>query len=134
MGTSPVAVLRTVETTTAWVHIRADDIYHVEFKPDAYVDLEQQNENRELFIQLTGGEKKLFIYTGQEGVQITREARENAKQLEAETPMIAVAVVTKNLAYRLLADFYGKFHKTHIPYKVFSEMKDAEKWLNSFRK
>lgn len=130
---SPKGQQKKFETSTAEITLRNDGIFHVEFKENAVIDLEQQEENRLKFIEITENVRSLFVYTSHAGVVITKEARENARKLEKDTPMLAVAIVTRNLAYRLLADFYARFHKPHIPYKVFGDMDKAIIWLNSFR-
>lgn len=127
-------LLRGAETTTAYIHLRPDGIIHLAFKENVTVDMNEQEENRRTFLEITGGIKHPFLYTAGEGLVITREARENARLKEPVTPILARAIVTDNIAYRLLANFYDKFYRPIIPLKIFRSIDPAVAWLHSIPK
>jgi hypothetical protein len=61
---------------------------------------------------------------------VTSEARQFIS--ENIKPAIAEAIVIYSLAQKLLVKFYLNFRKQQHPVKVFSTVKDAIKWLDSF--
>lgn len=123
-------IVRTTETTVSFIHERADGIFHVEFKKNSTIDISHQEENRLKYIELTGGEKRLFLYTSRGGLFVTKEARENARRTEPTTPVLARAVVTHNFADRVIAEFYMKFYRPYIPIRIFKDTPEAIDWLH----
>jgi len=64
---------------------------------------------------------------------ITNEARTYASGKEAYQGAIAKSIVAKSLAIRLIGNFFIKFNKPPAPTKLFSNEKDAIRWLNQKR-
>ena len=62
-----------------------------------------------------------FVFTAEGFVKLTREAQKNAKVIEEETPVGASALIVKNTAQKLLADFYYKISPPKRPLKVFKD-------------
>lgn len=113
------------------VAMRQDGIVHVAFLPNTEITVELQSVMVDLYNQLTLGEKHYFIFEGGEFVSITREARENAIQMEDSTPTIASAIIVKNLGQKIIADFYYKVNRPKQPYKVFWSFEKGIEWLKS---
>jgi len=53
------------------------------------------------------------------------------KELDIKQVTIAEAVVIKNLATRIMANFYYKVTKRNFPVKVFDTKQEAINWLLS---
>ncbi|TND07792.1 MAG: hypothetical protein FD123_2943 [Bacteroidetes bacterium] len=86
----------------------------------------------EVFLRITGGEKHPFLFESEGSLWYTREGREFASHIEHKQPFLAVAMVAESLAFRLIADFYGRFYKPKMPYKVFKTREEALDWLKTF--
>ncbi len=123
-------IQRTSETSVSFIHERTDGIFHVEFKKNVTIDISQQEENRLKYIELTGGVKRLFLYTSHGGLFVTKEARENARRTESFTPILARAIVAQHIGDRIIAEFYLKFYRPYIPMQIFNKTPEAIHWLH----
>lgn len=113
------------------VTLRSDGIVHVSFLPNTEITVEFQHVLVDMYNEVTGGKKSLFVFEGGEFVSITKEARENAVAIEDSTPTKASAIVVKNLGQKIIADFYYKVNRPKQPYKVFWQFDKAIEWLHS---
>lgn len=104
-------------------------IVHVKYLKGQIVDKEDKQEELEANLAITNGEKYPFLFSFEPFVTITKEAKELSIKIEDQQPYLAVAVVVQNLAYQLMADFYFKFYKPKIAYKVFKSEEKAVTWL-----
>ena len=109
-----------------------DGIVCVIFKKGSVVDIKEQDENLNAFVELAGAQKRPILYRAEHNVTFTREARERAPELEKRTPVSASAFLANNLAYKLMADFYIKFNKPFVPSKTFRKEDEAIKWLKQY--
>ncbi len=126
-----IKIVREIKIPEATVSLREDSIVHVYYHKNVVVDIELQARILEVFNELTGKKKTNFIFDADEGVIVTPEARDNAIVMEDQTPVLATAVVAKNLAYRLIANFYIKVNKPKGKYRVVKSVEEGAKWLNS---
>lgn len=127
----PKNIIEFIDHEKVTVSKRIDLIIHVSFKPNTEITIEFQDELVAMYNQLTEGKKSLFIFEGGEFVSITKEARENAITIEDNTPTRASAIVVRNLAQKIVADFYYKINKPKQPFKVFWSFDKAILWLQS---
>jgi hypothetical protein len=73
--------------------------------------------------------KRPFIFTADEFISITTKARKNSKKMEPFVPNMGTVLVVRNLAQRILADYYYKFDKPGIPYKVVKDFDKGIQWI-----
>jgi hypothetical protein len=118
--------------TEAVIRYRTDGIIHITYNKGTVLDVPLQEHMVDIFIELTEGKKVPMLFDAMDGVTITREARDNATKLEPKAPSLATAVIADNLAYRMIANFYLRFNKPRLPYRVFSDKDKALLWLKSF--
>ncbi len=121
------------ETSGADIFLRIDGIIHVDYKPNTYLDAFANEEIRLKIIEFARGIKRPVIYTAHAGLVITREARENSRSKENVTPISMEAMVTNNIVYQILAEFYRQAYKPSIPFKVFEELQTAMDWIATLR-
>ena len=126
---SPLQILKQEETSITTIKLRSDGIVHVHMKDNIVFGLDEQREHLYACLQFVNGIKYPFMFTAGDYVNITKEARENAKKIDALLPRIGVALIVENLAYKLIAEFYQKFHKPELPTKIFSSEDKAVEWL-----
>ena len=100
----------------------------MDFKSGTLIDVALQNELENIYRFLIN-KKHPFIFTGGEFVSITAEARKNAIEMEERVLVGYNAIIVKNLAQRLIADYYYRFNKPKNPYKVFKKFEDGIRWL-----
>ena len=65
---------------------------------------------------------------------ITKEAREYFALHANQKQFIAIAVLSNNLASRLIVNFYVRINRPAIPTRLFAEKKDAVEWLRNIVK
>jgi hypothetical protein len=121
--------LKVIENEYSIVRLRHDGIIHVYYNPGTEITPEVQIVMLEVFMELTGGAKSLFIYEAGEGTTVTKEGREDAIRMESNTPSKATVVYVKNLAHKIIAEFYYKFNKPLQPYKVVTDFDEGIAWL-----
>ena len=126
-----VATLRHIEIPEAFIRLRSDDIVHVHYKKNTVLDVELQLRMRKIFDEMAGLRKLKFIFSGDEGFILTKEARENASLRQRESPISAYAIIANNLGYKIVANFYIKVVKPKGQYKVFNKFDEALAWLYS---
>jgi hypothetical protein len=127
------STMKRLENDQVIVTLRGDGIVHVSFLPNTEITVEFQQVLLNMYNEVTGGKKSLFIFDGGEFVSITKDARENAVAIEETTPTKASAIVVKNLAQKIIADFYYKVNRPKQPYKVFWQFDKAIEWLLAIR-
>lgn len=122
-------LVREIEIDEAVLGMREDGILQVFLKDNMELDAELQLRWIEIYHELTGGVKVPFIFQGGIGSTVTREARDKAIEFEDRIPRLASAVVVTNTAHALIANFFLKFNKPSVPYRVFKDFDKAIEWL-----
>ncbi len=126
-----ITIVKQVNIPEASIKMRSDGIVHVYYNENVVLDVNLQVKMLHLFSTFTNNEKAYFIFEADEGFVVTKEARENANKLEENTPVKASAIIVKNLASRIVANFFIKVVKPTINYKLFTNVNDAVAWLKS---
>lgn len=110
-----------------------EGIVYVVYADGAEVGRETKREMHEAYFKITGGRKMPFLFTNKGAYWISKDAREFARKLEPKQPFKAVAYWAPTLGIRLMAEFYGKFYKPEVPYKVFATETEALEWLKQYK-
>lgn len=111
------------------VCLKSNGIVYVYFKQGTEIDVEFQEKLLSAYNTITKGKLHPFIFHAEEEISVTKEARDNAIIIEERSPVAKSAVIVKNIAHKLIANFYIKFNKPKRPYKVFKDVQEAEQWL-----
>jgi hypothetical protein len=126
------AILRQVKIDEATVSLRSDGIVQVLFNPKVVLDLALQMLMLNIYNEITEKKPHPFLFEALHGIKVTREARENALNIEKLAPGNAYAVVAASLRYRIIANFYVRVKKPAHPYLVFRTKSEAIAWLRGF--
>jgi hypothetical protein len=121
-----------LELPEAYIMLRDDGIVHVKFKQDVVIDIDTQMKLLDIYNDLLQHRLSPFLFEAEPGVTITKEARDNAHSIEDVSPLGWTAVLVKNIAHALIANFYLKVNKPKRPYKVFHSREEALEWLKQF--
>jgi hypothetical protein len=132
MAEQTITIVKHIELNEALISLRSDGIAVVKFQKNVVLDVPLQIRLLVAYNELVGNKLTPFLFEAEEGVTITKEARDNATNLEEESPCMASAVVVQNIAYAMIANFYMKFNKPKRPYKVFNNKPEAVDWLKLF--
>lgn len=120
---------KTILLNSVSISIDENEIVHVNYLKGQVIDVNEKNEELKANNEITNGKKLPFLFKFEPFVTITKEAKEHSIKIELEQPYLAVAIVVDNLAYQLMADFYFKFYKPKVAYKVFKSETKALEWL-----
>jgi hypothetical protein len=123
-------LVKRVEVPEAVIGLREDGIIHVSFVSGTEITVEVQMKLLEVYNNIASFQKRKFVFEGGEFVSISKDAMDNAFKIEDEAPLGITAVVIRNLAQKLIAEFYYKVRKPKQPYKVFKEFDKAIAWLH----
>jgi hypothetical protein len=123
-----------IETKVAFVNLVEEDLIRIEYKPDAYVDIEAFAENLDAYKKLMTNGRVYFLTVVGEGATITQEARDLFATPERSSFKIAEAFVIKTMAHRIVANFVMKVQRPKHIMRVFSEEIEAMTWLKSVMK
>ncbi len=126
-----IKIIKTIEFSEAVLSLREDGIVHVFYNDNTVLDITLQLKMADAFNEIASGTPSLFIFDAGENVQVTKEARDNALKLEDSTPIKASAVIAKNLAYRMIANFFLKVQKPKGKYRVVANIDEAVEWLKA---
>ena len=127
-------IVQTISLTSMTLNLDKQGVVHIRYLEGQTIDVKEKIEEKRALLELTKGEKHLIIMSFDHFVTITKEAKEYSILIEPEQPFLAVAIIVENLAYQLMADFYFKFYKPKVAYKVFKSEDKAIEWLIEIRK
>lgn len=119
-----------IETSVADVFYD-DGIMHICFKKDSIVELEHIEEIIEVRRGLQQGERTLTLVDTGKLWRVEKDARQKAASSNMINQNIALAIIAKTLANRLIANFYMKVDKPNVPTKMFNNYEEAKAWLKS---
>ena len=126
-------IVQTIALPFAEITKDENGIIRVHYLEGSSIDIPQKKQLFRAYSDITGGERSLFVFKAQNHVNFSKEAKEYSVRVELKQPFLAVAVVAHNLAYQLIADFYFKFYKPKVAYKVFKSEDKAVEWLLQYR-
>ena len=120
----------------------SNDEISVQLRPDGIVHLFIHDEveiTKDTLIQLSNNLKKLvgekavpMIVEAGEFISVSKEAKQYAKDYESEIDVISRAVITKNLAQKIIANYYYN-REVSSPVKEFDTLEEGVEWLKSKR-
>ena len=126
---SSFSVTKKTETNTAYIHLCSDGIVRILLKRNSEINIPELKINILALNELVKNKTYSFLYyTEDNSVTHSNDARAFGKKNERSVPRLCTAVVVNSLAHKMVANFYLKFNKPAIPFKVFHQMNDAEKW------
>lgn len=132
MTEEKVHIITEIDLPEANISLRSNGIVYVFFKENCMLDIKLQLHLFEAYHQITGSKLTPFLFLADNGVSVTKEARDNAILLEESSPCGATAIVVTTLAYKLIANFYLQFNKPKRPYRVFNNQSEAIEWLKKY--
>ena len=126
-------LIKKIESNYYIVGIRADNIVHVFYKDNTKIDITLLHDLVNSFNEITNSEKKCFIFEPGKNVSMSNEARNYTFKLENKAPFKASVIVTENLFYKLLAEFFYYIKKPKTPYNIFTKFEDGIAWLQNIK-
>jgi hypothetical protein len=113
--------------------LRKDGIVHYRMKANRMILMPDIFKHLEVFSVRYAGQSFLNLYEFEENSEIDDEVRKWAADPSGNNFTIADAFVIQSMAQKMIGNFYLTFHKPVKPTKLFTNVEDALKWLNSQR-
>lgn len=111
------------------LRMREDGILQINFGDKTDLDVVETKEILVATKKITEGRKVLTLNIAGSQTSATSAARDFAASEEAIAFTLAEAYVVKNLAQKIIGNFYINFHKPLAKTKIFTNEADAVKWL-----
>lgn len=128
-GTATPVILDALKLEFATLELRSDQILRIFLHENTVLDLDSVKKLHEAYHQICKGKKYYFLFEADENVVYTKDGREYSKDHEKEQPSLKVAAVSDKLPYRMVVNFYMKFHRPTKSVRFFSNREKAIEWL-----
>ncbi|WP_070137107.1 DUF7793 family protein [Crocinitomix algicola] len=119
-----------IKNKNSTIHIIDNSIFHVIYKEEAVLTIEDLSQNFEQYEEWSKGISKLVIHEFRPYCSATLDARKYALTVPVKAK--AEAFIFNSLAQRLLVRFHLLSSKNKHPMKVFSDISKAKKWLKIY--
>lgn len=108
---------------------REDNILHYYIKEDTFITMEDVEDI--LDVVLSWGQNNQYLHLFEIGINATidTDVREWAASDKQNSHTIADAIIVRNMAQRIVGNFYMKFNRPVKPTKLFTSVKPAINWL-----
>lgn len=123
-----------VNTLTTEIWVDAEGFLRVRSAEGCEVDLEECMRCFAAYRQLGYGptNKTFQLIDGSKHYSLSKEAREYAA-IHGKDYFYASAIITKLLSMRLVVNFFNRFYKHEVLFKLFATEEEALKWLREQR-
>jgi hypothetical protein len=124
------STIKTIELEKGFIELLERNIILLKFKEDGVFVLRDAIEANKAIYSIVKGKPFLSLVDARVYGSISAGAREFfAKDTLTKEIKIAEAIVINNLTARLYAKFYIRLSKSANPAKIFSDIHDANLWL-----
>lgn len=113
--------------------LRSDGIVQMNTYDEAYFSIKEAKEFVMALKKITKGVPHLVLKVPGRHASVDSEARTYMATEEALHFSKAEAVIIRNVAQRMIGNFYLKFDKPKKPIHLFNDIEEAERWLRSFQ-
>jgi hypothetical protein len=127
-------ILNSVDLPYATVRKTSDGIVRVDFKDNCDISETESSTICDYIWEMAEYNDALVLMKPGNGTEFDQSARNFSAGPNGTRFTLADAIVVESLAHKLIANFYLKINKPLVPTRVFSNTKEAEKWLLSFKK
>jgi hypothetical protein len=129
---TPEAIVKTIKNEKSTHELLTNGIILVTIHDDVTIDVEEMNLIRETNLKLSNGKKAIVYVDPGKYSYVTSDARKLTSSKEHSKYRKAQAFIVRNLAERIVGDFYIKVQKPSHPVKMFTNKEKALNWLQQF--
>ncbi len=108
---------------------KEENIFLLRFSGDVSIEAKDIHDMMAAFREINKGVPYAVMVDTNVNFQTTDEARSLGASKEYDGHRIAVALVTRNIASKMLGNFFIRFNKPSTPTKLFTNFEDAMDWL-----
>lgn len=121
-----------LEHTQLW--LRNDGIVQITYPDHFSFTLKDSIESVNAIGRITKGVPHLILKIPGEYTTVDKDTRLHVAKGDGARFSIAEAFILKSLAHKLVGNFYLRVEKPQKPTRFFSNVRDAEAWLKTFKK
>ena len=100
-------------------------------KKGIYFTIKESKEINQQIVTISNGIPRKILVESSKLNFCDQESRKWTTSKEVSDSIIALAILTKSLPQKLIANFIVNVQKPSVPMKVFTTKKEAETWLLS---
>lgn len=128
-------IIKQIEFEYAKVQLLSNGIIRIEMFDGYIIDLEESVQINIAEGELLNGKlgEGLIYMVAESTTQFTNEAREFSASKEGLRFSKAEAIIAKNLAQKIVVNFYLKINNPSVPSKAFNTEEEAIEWLLTFK-
>jgi len=119
------------ETPAFRMQISDDLLKEITVKKGVIINAQDVKTSLELSLKEGVAQKYFVLLEGEEGSNVSDEARVLAASEEYSRHVAALALCSSNLAMAILGNLFLKVNRPKVPTKFFRERADALFWLRS---
>lgn len=119
-----------IELAHSKIILESDQIVEIHFENNFYFTLKESFEINETLSKITKSVPHKIIVIAGDLSSSDSDSRNFASTKKATDSILVMALVTKSLPQKLIANFIVSFQKLLVPTRAFSKIEDAEKWLS----
>lgn len=124
-----IEILKSGSTEHIVFEWRADNILHYYIRDNSFLTMVDIERVLEIVMSWGTSNKYLHLFEGGENSSIDTEVREWASSDKQNKHTVADAIIVKNVAQRIVGNFYIQFNRPVKPTRLFTNRNDAIKWL-----
>jgi hypothetical protein len=125
------SVKKEIKTIHFSLLLRSDGIVQLNTAADVNFTMKETMEYMRALEEITGGKLHLVLKVPGAHANVDNETRKYMAS-EGLKFSIAEAVIVRNLAQRMVGNFYIKYDKPKVPVRLFTKFPEAENWLMTF--
>lgn len=126
-------LLNETELRAYWTWMGEDGIARSVVKPGAEINLDDAIANSMAVNALFQGVKFPLLVNSCKVKSMSREARKYLSVNDRSTHVTAFAVVVGSNLSKIIVNFFFQFNKASVPAKMFTDEREAIKWLENFK-
>lgn len=123
------SVIKEIKFNFGVIQLLSNSIVRLEIFDDVLVSLHECRVLNNAIGEINNNQLSRVLMVPNENTNFTSEAREFSASEEGLKFTIADALISKNLAHKILINFYLKFNKPPKPSRVFENEEEAMEWL-----
>lgn len=132
MQSETIAARKVIEIAKFYTWMGEDGIARTMVKEGADISLEDAKENTLAMEQLYEGETFPLMVDTRKVKYISKEARDHFSIKNRKSVVCAFALVIGSPLSRIIGNFFMGLNKPSVPMKLFTNEKDAIRWLKQF--
>jgi len=110
-----------------------NDLVRIEIKGNFNIGATESEKITDILGSLANGKKMRVLMVADEITQFDKSAREYSAGEAGSRYTLGDALVVKNLAQKIMANFYVSVNKPKVPSKTFNNEEAARDWLLSLK-